>query len=212
MEHHTLRSVCFIGPLLLSTLALTAHAEPITITETITGGGILGSSFTNQPITITGTGNTSNVVFSSATDLYTLDLSSVTVQEGSGPVDTFTGNIEAFVSQDGFIAGFEQLTPTNLNILSVEGSFVDGSFSDPFAGYTLDSSITETGVSQVPYGTNFGTTGGSFNLETYGDTATFSATVSPAPIPEPSSLALFATGLLGVGETVRRKYRASQSL
>lgn len=202
-----MRSVWLICcPLVLSTLALTAHAEPITFTESLTGGGILGSFFTNQLITITGIGDTSNVQFSSATGLYTLDLSSVTVKEGSSPVDTFTGNIEAFVSDDGFIAGFEELTPLNVNLAAVTGEFNGSSFSDPFAGFTLDSSISETGGTEVPESTNFSTTGGSLVFETFSDTATFSATVSPAPVPEPSSLALLTTGLLGLAVAARRKF------
>jgi len=205
-----LRFICLTGSLVLSTLALTAHAEPITITETITGT-VFYSNLSNQLITITGIGDTNTVVYSSANG-YTLDLSSVTVQDGSDPVETFTGSLEAFVTNGGFMAGIAELSPRNSTVLAVTGPFVNGSFSDPFAGYALDSSITETGITQVPYGVNLGTTGSSFNLENYSDTATFSATVSPAATPEPSSLALLATGLLGVGETVRRKYRASQSL
>jgi hypothetical protein len=209
-----LRSVCLVlGPLVLSTLALTAHAEPITFTETLTGGGSLGSSFTNQVITITGIGDTGNVNFSPTTGLFTVDLSSVTVQEGSR-VGTFNGNnleIEAFVSDDGFIAGFEELSPLNVNIAAVTGEFNGVSNSDPFAGFALASSFSGTGETEVPSSTNFSTTVGSLNFQTFSDTATFSATVSPVPTPEPSSLALFATGLLGLGETIRRKYRASQS-
>lgn len=209
-----MRSICLaLGSLVLSTLALTAHAEPITFTETLTGSTLFGSSaFTTQPITITGTGNTNNVVFSSALGEYTLLLSSATVQLGSGPVNKFSGSVEAFVSDDGFIAGFEQLTPTNVNIAAVTGEFNGSSFSDPFAGFMLDSSISETGGTQVPASsTVFSTTGGSFDFFTFSDTATFSSTVSPA-VPEPSSIALLATGLLGVVEAARRKFRVSQSL
>jgi hypothetical protein len=203
-----LRSIYLaLGSLVLSTLALTAHAEPITFTETLTGSTLFGpTAGTTQLITITGTGDTNNVVFSSASDLYTLLLSSATVQLGSGPVETFTGSVEAFV-QDDFIAGFEQLSPVNVNIAAVDG------FDLPFTNYGLDSSITVTDGTQVPASsTVFNTTGGSFDFFTFSNTATFSSTVAPAATPEPSSFALLATGLLGAVETARRKYRASQSL
>jgi PEP-CTERM motif len=202
-----LRSICLaLGSLLLSTLALTAHAEPITFTETLTGSSLFGTSpGTKQLITISGTGDTNNVVFSSAADEFTLLLSSATVQLGSGPVEKFTGSVEVFEA-DGFIAGFEQLSPIDVNIAAVDG------FDDPFTNYGLDSSITVTDGTQVPASsTVFNTTGGSFDFFTFSDTATFSSTVSPA-VPEPSSFALLATGLLGVVETARRKYRASQSI
>jgi hypothetical protein len=202
-----LRFICLaLGSLLLSTLAVTAHAEPITFTETLTGSTLFGSTaFTSQLITITGTGDTNNVVFSSAADEFTLLLTSATVQLGSGPVEKFTGSVEAF-EQDGFIAGFEQLTPFNVNIAAVDG------FDDPFTNYGLNSSIKVTDGTQVPASsTVFNTTGGPFDFFTFSDTATFSSTVTPA-VPEPSSFALLATGLLGVVETTRRKYRASQSL
>jgi hypothetical protein len=203
-----LRSICFaLGSLLLSTLALTAHAEPITFTETLTGSTLFGpTAQKTQLITITGTGDTNNVVFSSASDLYTLVLSSATVQLGSGPAEKFTGTVEAFV-QDGFIAGFEQLSPTNVNIAAVDG------FDLPFTNYGLDSSITVTDGTQVPASsTVFNTTGGSFDFFTFSNTATFSSTVAPAITPEPSTFALLGTGLLGLVETARRKFRATRSL
>src|SRR6202041_325524 len=120
-----------VGSLLLSTVALTAHAAPITFTETLTGSSFFGpSANTTEPITITGIGNSSNVAFNSATDTFTLPLSSVTVQEGSGPVETFTGTIEAFVA-DNFIAGFEQLTRNNVNISGVTGGFLTDTMPFP---------------------------------------------------------------------------------
>ena len=199
-----MRSICLaLGSLLLSTLALTAHAEPITFTETLTGSSLFGTSpGTKQLITISGTGDTNNVVFSSAADEFTLLLSSATVQLGSGAVEAFTNPVEVFEADD-FIAGFEQLSPVNVNIAAVDG------FDLPFTNYGLDSSITVTDGTQVPASsTVFSTTGGSFDFATFSDTATFSSTVSPTPTPEPSSFALLGTGLLGVVETARRKLKA----
>ena len=195
-----------LGSLLLSSLAFAAHAEPITFTETLTGSSYYGpSAGVTEPITITGYGDTSNVVYSSAEDEYTLLLSSATVQMGSGPVETFTGSVEAFEA-DGFIAGFEQLSPLDVNIAAVDG------FDDPFTNYALNSSISVTDGTQVPASyTLFNTTGGSFDFATFSTTATFSSTVPPA-VPEPSSLVLLATGMLGITEGMRRKLRNSRAL
>jgi hypothetical protein len=195
-----------LGSLLLSSLAFAAHAEPITFTETLTGSSYYGpSAGLTEPITITGYGDTSNVVYSSADDEYTLLLSSATVQMGSGPVETFTCSVEAFEA-DGFIAGFEQLSPLDVNIAAVDG------FDDPFTNYALNSSISVTDGTQVPASyTLFNTTGGSFDFATFSTTATFSSTVPPA-VPEPSSLVLLATGMLGITEGMRRKLRNSRAL
>lgn len=71
--------------ILASALALTAHAAPITITETFTGNGSFnGTAFTDQTVTFGGTGNTTNVSFG-AGGFEELATTSNFLQIGSGP-------------------------------------------------------------------------------------------------------------------------------
>jgi hypothetical protein len=192
------------GTVLLSILSLTAHASPITITETLTASGFLGSSFSNQTVTLTGIGDTSNVTLF-VPGIYILNLSSATVQVGAGPVATFTGGIYAFDNQSSSATGLTQVVPPLGDIVDTVG--VPG-----FATYALNSSITGTGSTTIDPLDLFPTSAGNFDLTSFGSNTTFTATVSPSATPEPSSLALLATGILGIAETARRKNRASQSL
>jgi len=192
------------GTVLLSILSLTAHASPITMTETLTASGFLGSSFSNQTVTLTGIGDTSNVTLF-APGIYILNLSSATVQVGAGPVATFTAGIYAFDNQSSSATGLTQLVPALGDIVDTIG--VPG-----FATYALNSSITGTGNTSINTVDLFPTSAGNFDFTSFGSTTTFTATVSPSATPEPSSLALLATGILGIAETARRKNRASQSL
>ncbi len=66
-----------------------------------------------------------------------------------------------------------------------------------------------TGKSNFNSGFNFNTVSGNFILNSTSSTSTFTATTngtpSPSLVPEPSSLAMFGTGILGIAGFVRRK-------
>lgn len=174
-----------------------AHANPMDYTFTGTGGGTInGTSFTGA-FTFVFEGDTTNI--SSGGGEFFLRNIGGTFSEG-GTTYTFDSDVTLVSNADPAFPRTTFFNPDFTNGLGI---------NDPaLTGYNLASSIgpvTATGTSDptdflIP--TLGGTTGFSLDggtdtlILTANDTLTFTA-APPSAVPEPSTLALFAAGMLG---------------
>jgi hypothetical protein len=190
-------SFVMAAALMLAGLCL---AETATYTETITASGMVGNtSFTNELLTLTATGDTSNI-FESRTSPVTYQIPvTMTFSVQNGPSGTFLGSPDVFVNNGFGSAGFS----VGADIVDVNNSV--------FATYSLDDSLGEVSGADVDTGYTFSTTDGNFALSNANSarTATFSANV--ASTPEPSSLVLSASGALGMVAVLKRRIRRFRS-
>jgi hypothetical protein len=189
--------------LLLAALAfvssgVAAKAESITFTVTDTASGSIGvQTFTNQNITVTFTGDTPNVAYSNV-DYYYIAPGTTTVQIGSLGTFTFTDPTRFFDNQISSIAGIG---------LSSGHSILDTG-NAAFASYADTTSIGPlSGTSYSSTSFLFNTSSGPLDFTSVGATSTLTASLGApaAATPEPSSIALLATGILGFAGVIRRR-------
>jgi PEP-CTERM motif len=183
-----------------------AIADSITYTESAKATGLVvnGSSttpFAGVDVTITVLGDPADVI-GSALLTNTGGAGSVTID--GFPTYTILGIMQAFVNQTALDAGITDIST---------GETVDTLFPT-FHTYDLASSfgpVSGPGFSN-PAAASLVTTGGTVILELFDSDTTFTATTSSGSggggtnMPEPSSFALLAAGILGLGMMVMRKH------